>query len=74
MKILIIEDDPTLNKNINEALIAEGYIAESVFDGLLAERLLKKEKYDCIIMDINLPGKNGFDICKDFRQYNQTLL
>jgi DNA-binding response OmpR family regulator len=72
MKILIIEDDPTLNKNIKEALIAEGYMAESIFDGLLAERLLKKEKYDCIIMDINLPGKNGFDICKDFRQYNQN--
>jgi DNA-binding response OmpR family regulator len=72
MKILIIEDDPTLNKNINEALIAEGYNAEIVFDGLLAERLLKKEKYDCIIMDINLPGKNGFDICKDFRQYNKS--
>jgi DNA-binding response OmpR family regulator len=72
MKILIIEDDPTLNKNIKEALIAEGYIAVSVFDGLLAERLLKKEKYDCIIMDINLPGKNGFDICKDFRQHNQN--
>jgi DNA-binding response OmpR family regulator len=72
MKILIIEDDPTLNKNIHEALIAEGYMAESVFDGLLAERLLKKEKYDCIIMDINLPGKNGFDICKDFRQYNKN--
>jgi DNA-binding response OmpR family regulator len=72
MKILIIEDDTTLNKNIKEALIAEGYMAESVFDGLLAERLLKKEKYDCIIMDINLPGKNGFDICKDFRQYNKN--
>jgi DNA-binding response OmpR family regulator len=72
MKILIIEDDPTLNKNIKEALIAEGYMAETVFDGLLAERLLKKEKYDCIIMDINMPGKNGFDICKDFRQYNKN--
>ncbi|MER3464948.1 MAG: DNA-binding response regulator [Chitinophagaceae bacterium] len=72
MKILIIEDDPTLNKNINEALIAEDYNAESVFDGLLTERLLKKEIYDCIIMDINLPGKNGFDICKDFRQYNKN--
>jgi DNA-binding response OmpR family regulator len=72
MKILIIEDDPTLNKNIKEALIAEGYNAESVFDGLLAERLLIKEKYDCIIMDVNMPGKNGFDICKDFRQYNKN--
>jgi DNA-binding response OmpR family regulator len=69
---LIIEDDPTLNKNIKEALIAEGYNAESVFDGLLAERLLIKEKYDCIIMDVNMPGKNGFDICKDFRQYNKN--
>lgn len=70
MKILIIEDDPTLNKNINEELIAEGYHTQSVFDGLLADRLLKKEKYDCIIMDVNLPGKTGFDLCRDFRSYN----
>jgi DNA-binding response OmpR family regulator len=70
MKILVIEDDPTLNKNINEALLAESYNAESVYDGLLAERLLKKEKYDCLIMDINLPGKTGFDLCRDFRIFN----
>jgi DNA-binding response OmpR family regulator len=47
-------------------------MTESLFDVLLTERLLKKEKYDCIIMDINLLGKNGFDICKDFRQYNKN--
>lgn len=70
MKILIIEDDPTLNKNIHEALSAERFIVEQVFDGLLAERLLKKEKYDCIIMDVNLPGKTGFDLCRDFRNFN----
>jgi two-component system, OmpR family, response regulator len=70
MKILIIEDDPTLNKNINDALKAEGLITESVFDGLLAERILKKEQFNCIIMDINLPGKTGFDLCRDFRMVN----
>lgn len=70
MKILIIEDDLTLNKNIHEALSAERFIVEQVFDGLLAERLLKKEKYDCIIMDVNLPGKTGFDLCRDFRNFN----
>lgn len=70
MKVLIIEDDPTLNKNICKALEDEGFQAQSVFDGLLAERLLKREVFDCVIMDINLPGKNGFDLCKDFRQVN----
>ncbi|MCK9450638.1 MAG: response regulator transcription factor [Bacteroidales bacterium] len=70
MKVLIIEDDPTLNKNIKEALSAEGWNAESVFDGLLAERLLKKETFDCIIMDINLPGRTGFDLCRNLRTYN----
>lgn len=70
MKILIIEDDPILNNNINEILIAENYTTESAFDGLIAERLLKKNTYNCIIMDVNLPGKNGFELCKDFRLYN----
>lgn len=70
MKVLIIEDDPTLSKNIAEALTAENSTVEIVYDGLLAERMLKKEGYDCVIMDVNLPGKNGFDLCKDFRNYN----
>jgi two-component system, OmpR family, response regulator len=34
--------------------------------------MLKKNNFDCIVMDINLPGKNGFDLCKDFRKYNTT--
>lgn len=72
MKVLVIEDDPTLNKNIIEALKAENIHTESVYDGQLADRILKKNSFDCIVMDINLPGKNGFDLCKDFRQYNQT--
>lgn len=43
MKILVIEDDPILNRNISDALTAEGYFPESVFDGLLAERMLQKK-------------------------------
>lgn len=70
MKILIIEDDPNLSKNINEALIAEKLHTKIVYDGLLAERMLKTHVFDCIIMDINLPSKNGFNLCKDFRKYN----
>lgn len=70
MNILIIEDDQTLNQNISEALRAEGTNVTSLYDGALAERTLQKGNFDCIVMDINLPGKNGFDLCKDFRQHN----
>ncbi len=70
MKVLVIEDESTLNKNICEALLAETFLVESAFDGYLAERFLKKEKFDCIVMDINLPKKNGYDLCKEFRTYN----
>lgn len=71
MKVLIIEDDPILNKNISDALNAENMLTESVFDGLLAERILKKKDFDCIVMDINLPGKTGFDLCRELRTFNR---
>lgn len=69
-RILIIEDDPELNRNLKDALTAEGMVVESVYDGLLAERILKKSEFDCIILDINLPGKNGYDLAKEFRMHN----
>jgi len=70
MKILVIEDDLTLSQNIKNALSAEGYAVEVIYDGQLAERVMKKNQFDCVILDINLPGKNGFDLCVDFRKYN----
>ncbi len=72
MDILVIEDDATLNKNISEALKAESWNVESVFDGQLAERMLKQNHYDCIVMDVNLPGKTGYDLCESYREYNTT--
>ncbi|RXJ49518.1 response regulator transcription factor [Gelidibacter gilvus] len=71
-KILIIEDDPELSRNIKEALLAENMQVETVYDGLLAERILNKSHFDCILLDINLPGKSGFDLAKDFRTHNMA--
>lgn len=71
-KVLIIEDDPDLNRNIKDAFIDGQMEADVAFDGFIAEKLLKKNTYDCIILDINLPGKNGYDICTDFRKYNSS--
>src|SRR5690554_6031150 len=43
---------------------------DRAYDGQIAERLLKRESYDCVIMDINLPKKNGYDLCREFRRFN----
>lgn len=68
--ILLIEDDAILSRNISDALMEEQLQVEFVYDGTIAEKLLKKKKFDCIILDVNLPGKNGYEICKNFRSYN----
>jgi|SRR5690606_27194723 DNA-binding response OmpR family regulator len=70
MKILLIEDDKILNDNIAQALQAEGYTVFALFDGTLMERKTKKEKFDCVILDVNLPGINGFELCKQLRTYD----
>src|SRR5690554_4076604 len=70
MRVLLIEDEATLSKNIHDALAGEGVVVETAYDGRLAARLLLKNTYDCIIMDINLPGKNGYELCAEFRAYN----
>lgn len=72
MKVLIIEDDLTLNKNIGDALKADNFEVISLYDGSLADRTISREHFDCIILDINLPGKNGFELCKDFRKNKIT--
>jgi len=72
MKILIIEDDPILAQNINEALTSDNFVVENVYDGILAQKLLAKQAYDCVILDVNLPGITGFEICKNFRSYNTS--
>lgn len=72
MKILLVEDDTTLNQNIKEYLSGESCEVITAFDGQIAERLLKKDDYDCVILDINIPHKNGYELCKEYRTYNTT--
>ncbi len=71
MKILLIEDDTTIIQNIKEYLLQHNMEVALAFDGLMGEKLLKKGDYDCVVMDINLPHKNGYELCREFRSYNQ---
>jgi two-component system, OmpR family, response regulator len=72
MTVLIVEDDPLLNQNIKEMLTSEGYTVELAYDGVMADKMLKKIKVDCVVLDINIPLKNGYEVCKSLRQTDST--
>lgn len=67
MKILLAEDTCDLNRNITSLLNLEGYEVDSAFDGLEAMEHLKKDSYDCIILDIMMPKMDGLDVLKELR-------
>lgn len=68
--ILLVEDDQHLSSDIKAQLIKEGLNVEAVFDGILAEKMIARQKFDCIILDVNLPGKTGYEICRSTRLQN----
>lgn len=67
-KILLVEDEPSLVLTLEDRLRAEGYAVESVGDGLAGLERAASGEHDLVILDLNLPGKNGLDVCRDLRQ------
>lgn len=67
MKILIIEDEPSLREIIERELLNEGYIVESAADFISAETKISGYNYDCILLDIMLPGGSGLDLLERLR-------
>src|SRR5260370_9054432 len=66
-RILLIEDEPGLVLTLSDLLEAEGYTVESANEGVTGLAKAASEPFDVIILDVMLPGKNGFDICRDIR-------
>jgi two-component system alkaline phosphatase synthesis response regulator PhoP len=67
-RILLVEDEPGLVLTVTDLLAAEGYEVEDAPDGLSGLEKAKKGGYDLILLDVMLPGKSGFDVCRDLRQ------
>ncbi|MCK5033907.1 MAG: response regulator, partial [Calditrichia bacterium] len=66
--ILIIEDDLAIAKGIQISLKEDSFNIDSESDGLKGYTLALKNSFDLIILDVMLPNKNGFDICRDLRE------
>lgn len=72
MRVLIVEDEPTLVLQLEKALLAENYAVDMASDGLLALHLGQSEPYDAIILDLGLPKLDGLSVLKQWRLDNIT--
>lgn len=71
-RILIIEDDPSVLRAISYMLGKEGYDVLTALNGLVGLRKAKEENPDLLILDVMLPGIDGFEVCHRLRAESQT--
>lgn len=67
-RLLLVEDEPNLARGIRENLEAEGYYVVVVSDGRLALTRIRQEEFGLIILDVMLPGLDGFSVCETMRR------
>jgi len=68
MRLLIAEDDPTLALGLEKDFRLEGYDVVVARDGPTASRLALSESFDLVILDVMLPGQDGFEVCREIRR------
>jgi DNA-binding response OmpR family regulator len=67
-KVLVVEDEPALLETLEYNLVRQGYVALTAADGLSALEVARREHPDLIVLDLMLPGLDGFEICRILRQ------
>ena len=67
MRVLLVEDNHRLNNSLRMSLVEDGYAVDPAFDGQEGEDLARSVSYDAIILDIMLPKKDGFEVCRNLR-------
>jgi len=73
IKILIVEDEQRLAEVLKMQLEDSGYDVDTAFDGYLGKQMVEENAYNLIILDINLPLINGYDLCKEIRRTNNKI-
>lgn len=68
MKVLLVEDDLKIATAVKRGLEAEGFTVETSFDGLDGRWRATEGSYDLIVLDLMLPGRNGYQVCADLRE------
>jgi DNA-binding response OmpR family regulator len=67
-RILVVEDEPGIALGLEDDLKLEGYDVEVLGDGAAASHRAREGAFDLILLDVMLPGKDGFDVCRELRR------
>lgn len=73
VNILIVEDEKKIADSLKQGLIENGFLAEVAYDGNIGWRLFKHITPGLVILDLNLPGLNGYELCKAIREYDANV-
>ena len=73
MRILVVEDDKDLNRQLAEALDEAGYVVDRAYDGEEGHHLGDTEPYDAVILDIGLPEMDGISVLEHWRSAGRTM-
>lgn len=73
MKILLVEDEERLASFVRKGFLAEGYEVTIAYDGRTGLSFFRKDIYDIILLDVNLPHINGFELCRMIRSENESV-
>lgn len=71
--ILLVEDEQRIADTLRFGLRENGYDVEAAYDGDIGYRLFQNRPFDLVILDVNLPGMNGYDLCKHIRAQNANV-
>ena len=72
MRLLIIEDEEQLLDALKKGLMKRGYAVDTAEDGITGSEMAYQNEYDVIILDLNLPGKDGIEVLEDIRTRSMT--
>jgi len=67
MRLLLVEDDRMIGESVQKGLRQDGFSVDWVQDGRSAELALETERYDCVLLDLGLPKKDGLDVLRGLR-------
>ncbi len=73
LRLLVVEDDPDLNRQLTTALSDAGYVVDRAFDGEEGHFLGDSEPYDAVVLDIGLPKMDGISVLEAWRRNNRTM-
>jgi DNA-binding response OmpR family regulator len=70
-RLLLADDSPTIQKVVNLTFTDEGFEVTTVGDGDSALSFIRASRPDIVLLDVNMPGANGYDICYEMRQHDE---